>query len=49
MLMSYLFVHVTSSTPSPSTLYTVTKRFAYDNHVSSWIYAQPARLREGIL
>ena len=29
----------TSPTPSPTTLYTVTKRFAYDHHVSSWIYA----------
>ena len=29
VLMSYLFVPVTSPTPSPTTLYTVTKGFAY--------------------
>ena len=29
--MSYLFVHVTSPTPSPTTLCTVTKRFAYEH------------------
>ena len=32
VLMSYLFVQVTSPTPSPTTLYTVTKRFAYGHH-----------------
>ena len=38
--MSYLFVQVTSPTPSPTTLYTVTKRFAYGHHAaSSLIYA----------
>ena len=29
----------TSPTLSPTMLYTVTKRLAYDHHVSSWFYA----------